>query len=74
MKNNKKEDKLYVNVISPPNDIKAISNGPVGNASTDTFCVYEHKRHAIGSKIINNDGSHTVCSSEGDGTWQNSKE
>ena len=73
MKNNKKEDKLYVNVISAPNDIKTISNAPVGNASKDTFCVYGHKRHAIGSKIINNDGSQSVCSSEGDGTWQNSK-
>jgi hypothetical protein len=73
MKNNKKEDKLYVNLITAPNDIKAISDNPVGNAAKDPFCVFAHKRHAIGSKIVNNDDSQTVCSTESDGSWQNSK-
>ncbi len=72
MRNNKHQDKLNVNVITAPNDIKAISNAPVGNASRDQFCVYAHKRHAIGSKIINNDGSQTICTTENDGSWQNS--
>lgn len=72
MKNHKRDDKLYVNMISAPNDIKAISEAPVGDASSDQFCVYAHKRHAIGSKIINNDGSQTVCTPQNNGTWQNS--
>lgn len=72
MKNHKQDDKLYVNRISAPNEIKAISKTPVGDASTDPFCVYGHKRHAIGSTIINNDGSQTVCTTKNNGSWQNS--
>lgn len=72
MRNNKKDDKLYVNMITAPNDIKAISNAPVSNAAKDPFCLYGHKRHAVGSKIINNDGSQTLCTTENNGSWQNS--
>ncbi len=73
MKNNKRDDKLYINTISSPTDIKAVTNSPAGNAEIDPFCIYAHKRHAIGSKIINNDGSQTICSTENHGSWQNSK-
>lgn len=66
---NKKEDSLYVNIISPPNQIKHLSENPVGYATKDAFCIYAGVRHAVGSKIINNDGTETVCTK--DGTWQN---
>ena len=69
MKNHKKHDKISKNNISLHNDIKAVSKEPVGNADKDPFCVYEHKRHAVGSKIKNSDGSETVCTD--DSTWQN---
>jgi len=71
MKNHKKGDKLYINLISGPDDIRPISKTPAGDASKDPFCVYAHKRHAIGSKIINNDGSETVCTAHNNGSWQN---
>ncbi|MDP4180422.1 MAG: hypothetical protein Q8942_04935 [Bacillota bacterium] len=70
MKNHTKDDKTSVNIITSPNEIKAVSDKPVGTASKDPFCVYGHKRHAVGSKIINEDGSETVCNKEG--SWQNS--
>lgn len=73
MKNNKLKDKLNVNVITSQNDIKAVSDVREGNAATDPFCVYAHKRHAVGSKIINNDGSQMVCTAENNGSWQNTK-
>lgn len=73
MKSKKNEGELYVNNISSPTDIKAVFNSPVGNAEKDIFCVYAHKRHAIGSKIINNNGSQSICSTENQGSWQNSK-
>lgn len=69
MKNHKKHDNISVNAISLHNDIKAVSPKPVENADKVPFCVYEHKRHAVGSKILNHDGSETVCTD--DTTWQN---
>lgn len=69
MKNNKKEDKINLNIISPPNEVKNLTNAPVGNASKDAFCIYNGIRHAVGSKIINKDGTETICTE--DGTWQN---
>lgn len=68
MKDHKKEDELYVNKITPPDDVKKASGKPSGNADKDPFCVYAHERHAVGSKIINQDGSETVCKEDG---WQN---
>jgi hypothetical protein len=69
MQNHKKQDSISVNVINQANEIKSISQKPVGNAGKDPFCVYDHKRHAAGSKIINEDGSESVCSE--DGSWRN---
>ncbi len=37
MKNHNKRDKIFVNKISAPNNIKSVSNGPVGNADKDPF-------------------------------------
>jgi len=71
MKNHKKGDKLYVNLISGRDDIKPLSDNPVGDALRDPFCVYAHQRHAVGSKIINNDGSEAVCTTQNNGSWQN---
>lgn len=70
MKNNKKQDDITVNVITPPNDVKITSKKPTGNAQDDPSCVYAHMRHAAGSIIKNEDGSQMVCTK--DSTWQNS--
>jgi hypothetical protein len=69
MRNDKKHDNISVNIITHTNEIKAASQKPVENADKVPFCVYEHKRHAVGSKIINKDGTETVCTD--DTTWQN---
>lgn len=69
MQNHKKQDNISVNIITSEDDIKSISKQPTGNAATDPFCIHAHKRHAVGSKIINEDGSETVCSN--DGSWKN---
>lgn len=71
MKNHQKADKVYVNEIKSPNDIKHVSHKPVGNASDNETCIYANKRHAVGSKIINHDGSETICNEEG--SWENKK-
>ena len=68
MQNHKKQDTIYVNVITSPDEDKAVSNKPVGNADENSFCIYANKRHAVGSKIINRDGSETVCTEHG---WEN---
>ena len=68
MQNRKKQDSISVNIIGE-NEIKSVSQKPVGNAGKDPFCVYDHKRHAVGSKIMNEDGSETVCTD--DGSWKN---
>jgi len=49
MKNHQKHDKLFINTISPPNEVKHVSGKPVGDAGKDPFCVYNHQRHAAGS-------------------------
>ena len=69
MQNRKKQDDISVNIIGE-NEIKSISQKR-GNAGKDPFCVYDHKRHAVGSKIMNDDGSASVCTE--DGSWKNSK-
>lgn len=71
MQNRNKQDKLFINVISPPDDVKNVSKKAVGNASKGPFCIYDHQRHAVGSVIENRDGSTTVCTE--DGSWQNSR-
>lgn len=70
MQNRKKQDSLFVNRIADPDDITAVSGSPAGNADKDAFCVYAHKRHAVGSKIENRNGPGSVCRE--DGTWHNS--
>ncbi|HEY5586066.1 MAG TPA: hypothetical protein VIK78_16440 [Ruminiclostridium sp.] len=69
MQNHKNQDSISVNFVNEVNEIKPITKKPVGNAGTDPFCVYDHKRHAVGSKIINGDGTESVCTD--DGSWQN---
>ena len=69
MKFHKKHEDISVNSITPPDDIKAVSENAVGNAGKDPFCVYAGIRHAVGSVINNEDGSKTVCTE--DGSWQN---
>jgi len=32
MKNHQKHDKLFINTISPPNEVKHVSGKPVGDA------------------------------------------
>lgn len=66
MKNNKKQDKLTVNTITSPNEIKHGSQVK-GNADQEAFCVYANERHAVGSKIVDIDGRETVCTPKG---WQ----
>jgi len=69
MQNHNKQDSISVNVITPDNKVKSVSQGPVGNSGKDPFCVYDHKRHAVGSKIKNRDGAEAVCTEEG--VWKN---
>lgn len=69
MQNRKKNDNISVNKITLHNDIEPISKKSVGTAEKDPFCVYEHKRHAVGSKIKNSDDSETICTD--DSTWKN---
>ena len=68
MKNHKKGDDLSVNIITPGNEIR-VTKKNAGNASKDPFCIYEHKRHAVGSKIMSSDGSEAVC--KDDSSWHN---
>ncbi len=70
MRNYTKKDKLFMNVISPPDDVENIYKNSVGIASKDPFCIYNHQRHGVGSVIKNRDGSETVCTE--DGSWQHS--
>ena len=66
MQNRKEQDGISVNIIGE-NEIKSISQKR-GNAGKDPFCVYDHKRHAVGSIIKNKDGSEYVCTEEG--SWK----
>jgi len=71
MKNHQKHDKLFINTISPPNEVKHVSGKPVGDAGKDPFCVYNPQRHAADSIKENKDDSKTICTK--DGSWQNIK-
>lgn len=72
MQNRKKQDSLFVNNITDPNEINAVSKAPTGNAGRDPFCVYAHKRHAAGSVIENkNGGPESVCKE--DGVWHSQR-
>jgi hypothetical protein len=68
MQNHKKQDNISVNIINEVNEVKQVSQKPVGNADKNPFCVFDHKRHAVGSKISNGDGSESVCTDEG--SWK----
>lgn len=69
MKNNKKNDSISVNQITGTNHTEKISDKPEGNAAKNTFCIYNNKRHAVGSIIKFDDGSEAICSERG--TWEN---
>lgn len=71
MQNRKQQDGIAVNIVNEGNEVKHVSQKPVGNAGKDPFCIYDHKRHAVGSKILRDGGAESVCSE--DGTWKNSK-
>ncbi|MBC8587869.1 hypothetical protein H8707_06425 [Tissierellaceae bacterium BX21] len=67
MQNRKMKDNLSIKTISAPGNIVTQSN-IVGNAGTGAFCVYNNERHAVGTKIKNEDGREYLCSQ--DGSWQ----
>lgn len=69
MKNHNKRNRIFINKISAPNNIKSVSRGPVGSADKDSFWVYAGIRHAVGSVITKEDGTKLVCTD--DGSWQN---
>ena len=69
MQNHKKQDSISVNLINEQNEVKPVSTKPTGNAGKAPFCVYDHKRHAEGSIIVNEDGTQSVCCK--DGSWRN---
>ncbi|WP_024833614.1 hypothetical protein [Ruminiclostridium josui] len=68
MQNRKQQDSIAVNNISQENKIKREANKDTGNAGKDPFCVYDHKRHAVGSKITSENGLQSVCTEEG--SWK----
>lgn len=68
MQNHKKQDSISVDIINQVNEVKTLSEKPVGNASKDPFCVYDNRRHAVGSTIINRNGSKNICTE--DGSWK----
>lgn len=67
LKNHNKRDKLFVNSIATPNEVKKVSKEQKGRADTDPFCIYANQKHAVGSKIMNRDGTETICTEKG---WQ----
>jgi len=69
MQNHNKQDSISVNIITSDNKVKTVSKKPVSNSDKEPFCVYDHKRHAVGSKIKNRDGTEAVCTE--DGVWKN---
>ncbi|HEX2924747.1 MAG TPA: hypothetical protein VHP38_00565 [Ruminiclostridium sp.] len=71
MQNHKEQDSISVNDISQENEIKQVSKKTIGNAGKDPFCVYDHRRHAVGSKIVTENGLESVCSEEG--SWKTKK-
>lgn len=68
MKNRNEGDKISVDIVTPDN-VKAVSS--VGDATTNQFCIYRNKKHAVGSIIQDTDGTEMVCTEEG--SWKNSK-
>lgn len=68
MQNHKKHDEISVDIINQENQVSKLSQGSVGKADKDPFCVYDHKRHAVGSKVISEDGSEMTCTE--DGSWK----
>ena len=71
MQNRKQQDNISVDNISEENDIRKVTNKGTGNAGKDPFCVYDHKRHSVGSKITTENGLQSVCTEEG--SWKTSK-
>lgn len=69
MQNRKEQDSISVNIINEGTEVKAVSRKPSGYAAKDPFCVYDHKRHAVGSKIVRDGGAESVC--DKDGSWKN---
>lgn len=68
MRNRKKQDNISINVINEAKEVKPVSQNSAGNAEKDPFCVYDHKRHAVGSRMVNRNGNESVCTK--DGTWK----
>lgn len=71
MQDHKKQDSLYVDKVIDPNETKTVSRVKTGNAGKDAFCVYNHERHAVGSKIEDINEGESVCGK--DGSWHNTK-
>lgn len=71
MQNRKQQDSISVDNITQENDISNVTKKGTGNAGKDPFCVYDHKRHAVGSKITTENGLQSVCTEEG--SWKTSK-
>lgn len=71
MQNHKEQDSISVNDISQENEIKQVSGKTIGNAGKDPFCVYDHRRHAVGSKITTENGLQSECTKEG--SWKTHK-
>lgn len=60
------EEERYVNKVSAPGNIQ--SSTKASSMNNDVSCIYNNENHAVGSKIINEDGREYICSP--DGTWQ----
>lgn len=58
-----------VNVVSAPG--RLMSSTKAASNNNDVSCIYDNQNHAVGSKIINEDGREFICSQNG--TWQISK-
>lgn len=71
MQNRKQQDSISVNDINQENDIRKVPQKSTGNAGKDPFCVYDHKRHAVGSRITTENGLQSVCTEEG--SWKTCK-
>ncbi len=71
MQNRKQQDSISVDNITQENDISKVTKKGTGNAGKDPFCVFDHKRHAVGSKITTENGLQSVCTEEG--SWKTSK-
>jgi hypothetical protein len=70
MQNRKQQDSISINDINQENDVKTVSE-KTGNAGKDPFCVYDHTRHAAGSKLVTENGLKSVCTEEG--SWKTQK-